>query len=60
MISIHLLVLMTSWVSHKFDYLMDNEKFPFHYVYFWISYYPERHSYNCDKAKVVIIVIKPK
>ena len=27
---------MTSWVSHKFDYLMDDEKFPFHYVYFWI------------------------
>ena len=31
-----LLVLMTSWVSDKFDYLIDNEKFSFPYIYGWI------------------------
>ena len=27
---------MTSWVSDKFDYLKDNEKFYFPYIYSWI------------------------
>ena len=36
LMSIDLWVLMTSWVSHKFDYLMDNEKFSFSYIYSWI------------------------
>ena len=36
LISIDLLVLMTSWVSDKFNYLMDNEKFSFSYIYGWI------------------------
>ena len=34
--SIDLLVLMTSWISDKFDYLVDSEKFSFPYIYGWI------------------------
>ena len=34
--SIDLLTLMTSWVSDKFDYLMDYEKCSFPYIYGWI------------------------
>ena len=34
--SIDLLALINSWVSDKFVYLMDNEKFSFPYIYGWI------------------------
>ena len=42
--SIDLLVLMTSWVSDKFDYLMDNENFSLHFATFtaefgWVCFF---------------------
>ena len=32
LMSVDLLALMTSWVSVKFDYLMDNKNFSFPYI----------------------------